>query len=48
MSDKHLTDLEIAKQAEKKNILDIGLKAGFSKDDIFPYGNFKAKIKSWC
>ena len=39
-----LTDVEIAQQAEIKNITDIAEKLGLNEDDIELYGKFKAKI----
>ena len=41
-----MTDLEIAKKAVKKDILEIAQKVGFNKEDVICYSNDKAKIKS--
>ena len=39
-----LTDLEIAQQAEIKEIVDIAKSLGISKDDLETYGKYKAKV----
>lgn len=39
-----LTDIEIAQQADMKNITDIAQSVGISADEIEPYGHYKAKI----
>ena len=39
-----LTDLEIAQQAEIKEIVDIAKQLGISKDDLETYGKYKAKV----
>ena len=39
-----MTDLEIAKKAVKKDILDIAAKVGFAKEDVVCFSNDKAKI----
>ena len=39
-----LSDIEIAQSATVKRIDDIALKVGLSRDDILPYGHYKAKI----
>ncbi len=39
-----LTDLEIAQQAEIKEIGDIAKQLGISKDDLETYGKYKAKV----
>ncbi len=39
-----LTDLEIAQQAEIKEIVDIAKSLGISKDDLDTYGKYKAKV----
>ena len=39
-----MTDLEIAKEVELKNIYDIAEKFGIKKDEINPYGKYKAKL----
>lgn len=38
------TDIEIAREANKKPIQDIGAKLGISSDDLLPYGHDKAKV----
>lgn len=38
------TDIEIAREAKKKPILDIGAKLGIPADDLLPYGHDKAKV----
>ncbi|CUJ87197.1 Formate--tetrahydrofolate ligase [Shimia thalassica] len=38
------TDIEIAREANKKPIMDIGAKLGISSDDLLPYGHDKAKV----
>ena len=38
------TDIEIAREAQKKPILDIGAKLGIPADDLLPYGHDKAKV----
>ncbi|XDA97468.1 formate--tetrahydrofolate ligase [Sulfitobacter sp. LCG007] len=38
------TDIEIAREARKKPIQEIGAKLGISSDDLLPYGHDKAKI----
>lgn len=39
-----LTDIEIAQQAKKKKITQIGAQIGISEDELELYGNYKAKI----
>ena len=39
-----MTDIEIAKQVELKNILEIAKECGLTEDDIESYGKYKAKI----
>lgn len=39
-----MTDYEISQNAHLKNIIEIGEKIGFSKEDLDLYGNYKAKI----
>ncbi len=39
------TDLEIAREAKMKNILDIAKSIGLNEDDICCYGKYKAKIE---
>lgn len=38
------SDIEIARQANKKPIQEIGAKIGISSDDLLPYGHDKAKV----
>ncbi len=38
------TDIEIAREANKKPILEIGAKLGLTSDDLLPYGHDKAKV----
>ncbi len=38
------TDIEIAREAQKKPILDIGAKLGIPSEHLLPYGHDKAKI----
>ncbi len=38
------TDIEIAREAKKKPILEIGAKLGIPAEDMIPYGHDKAKI----
>ena len=38
------SDIEIAREADKKPIQDIGAKLGISSDDLLPYGHDKAKV----
>jgi formate--tetrahydrofolate ligase len=40
----HKTDIEIAREAQKKPILDIGAKLGIPAESLLPYGHDKAKI----
>ncbi|MEL6946736.1 MAG: formate--tetrahydrofolate ligase [Pseudomonadota bacterium] len=42
----HKTDIEIAREANKKPIQDIGLKLGISAADLVPYGHDKAKVSA--
>ena len=37
-------DIEIARQAYLQPIIDIGLRAGFRREELEPYGEYKAKI----
>ncbi|APX90313.1 formate--tetrahydrofolate ligase [Brevirhabdus pacifica] len=39
-----MSDIEIARKANKKPIQEIGAKLGISSDDLLPYGHDKAKI----
>ena len=38
------TDIQIAREAQKKPIQEIGKKLGISSDDLLPYGHDKAKV----
>ena len=38
------TDIEIAREAQKRPIQDIGAKLGIGTDDLLPYGHDKAKV----
>ncbi|MCB2095498.1 MAG: formate--tetrahydrofolate ligase [Rhodobacteraceae bacterium] len=38
------TDIEIAREAKKKPIMDIGAKLGIPAEDLLPYGHDKAKV----
>ncbi|MBD3663857.1 formate--tetrahydrofolate ligase [Sulfitobacter aestuariivivens] len=38
------TDIEIAREAKKRPIQEIGKKLGISSDDLLPYGHDKAKV----
>ena len=38
------TDIQIAREAKKKPIQEIGAKLGISSDDLLPYGHDKAKV----
>ncbi|MFA3918643.1 formate--tetrahydrofolate ligase, partial [Ruegeria hyattellae] len=38
------SDIEIAREATKKPILEIGERLGISSDDLLPYGHDKAKV----
>ena len=40
----HKTDIEIAREANKKPIQEIGAKLGIGSDDLLPYGHDKAKV----
>ncbi len=40
------TDIQIAREASKKPIQEIGAKLGISSDDLLPYGHDKAKVAS--
>ena len=41
---EYKTDIEIAREAQKRPIQEIGAKLGISSDDLLPYGNDKAKV----
>ncbi|WP_439119783.1 formate--tetrahydrofolate ligase [Marivita sp.] len=38
------TDIEIAREAQKRPIMEIGEKIGIGSDDLLPYGHDKAKV----
>lgn len=38
------TDIEIAREANKKPIQEIGAKLGIPSDDLLPFGHDKAKV----
>ncbi len=40
------TDIEIAREASKRPIQEIGAKLGISSDDLLPYGHDKAKVSA--
>ena len=40
----HKSDIEIARAATKKPILEIGAKLGIPAEDLLPYGHDKAKV----
>ncbi|MGI9372358.1 MAG: formate--tetrahydrofolate ligase, partial [Hyphomicrobiales bacterium] len=40
------SDIEIAREAEKRPIQEIGSKLGISPDDLVPYGHDKAKVSA--
>ncbi|WP_179379141.1 formate--tetrahydrofolate ligase [Jannaschia marina] len=40
----HKTDIEIAREAKKRPIMEIGEKLGIGADDLLPYGHDKAKV----
>ncbi|GGL72396.1 formate--tetrahydrofolate ligase [Wenxinia marina] len=40
----HKTDIEIAREASKRPIQEIGAKLGIPSDDLLPYGHDKAKV----
>ena len=40
----HKTDIEIAREARKRPILEIGAKLGIGAGDLLPYGHDKAKV----
>ena len=41
---EYKTDIEIAREAQKRPIQEIGAKLGISSDDLLPYGHDKAKV----
>lgn len=44
MSEKYLTDIEIAQRAKMKPIMEIAKEIGIEEDEVELYGNYKAKI----
>lgn len=44
----HKTDIEIAREADKKPILEIGAKLGIESEHLLPYGHDKAKVSQQC
>ncbi|MDG1169435.1 MAG: formate--tetrahydrofolate ligase, partial [Sulfitobacter sp.] len=38
------TDIQIAREAQKRPIQEIGAKLGIGSDDLLPYGHDKAKV----
>jgi len=40
------TDIQIAREADKKPIQEIGAKLGITNDDLIPYGHDKAKVSA--
>ena len=46
MSSKVKSDIEIARAAKKKPILEIGQKLGIPAESLEPYGNDKAKVSA--
>jgi formate--tetrahydrofolate ligase len=40
------TDIEIAREAKKKPIMEIGQKLGIPSEHLLPYGHDKAKVRS--
>lgn len=42
------TDIEIAREAKKKPILEIGAKLGIPAESLLPYGHGKAKVCGGC
>ncbi|MBX2880693.1 MAG: formate--tetrahydrofolate ligase [Granulosicoccus sp.] len=42
----HLSDIEIARAANKKPIQEIGAKLGIDSDNLLPYGHDKAKVSA--
>ncbi|MGI9364278.1 MAG: formate--tetrahydrofolate ligase, partial [Rhizobiaceae bacterium] len=40
------TDIEIAREANKKPIQEIGAKLGIGPEDLVPYGHDKAKVSA--
>jgi len=44
--DNQMSDIEIARKANKKPIQEIGAKIGIGSDDLLPYGHDKAKVSA--
>ena len=44
--DYQMSDIEIARKANKKPIQEIGAKIGIGSDDLLPYGHDKAKVSA--
>ena len=42
--DSHMSDIEIARKANKKNIKEIAIKLNLEENDLRPYGHYIAKI----
>ena len=40
----HKTDIEIAREATKKPIMEIGAKLGIPSEHLLPFGHDKAKV----
>ena len=40
------TDIEIAREAKKRPIQEIGAKLGIPSDDLLPFGHDKAKVSA--
>jgi formate--tetrahydrofolate ligase len=40
------SDIEVAREAKKKPILEIGAKLGIPSEHLLPYGHDKAKISA--
>ena len=41
-----MTDIEISRNSNKLNIVEVANKLSLDKDDLVLYGDYKAKIKS--
>ena len=41
-----MTDIEISRNSNKKNIVDVAKSIGIDKDELILYGDYKAKIKN--
>ena len=44
----HKTDIEIAREADKKPIWEIGAKLGIDSEHLLPFGHDKAKVSQQC